>query len=120
MNKINTNSIHGIPIHKRQTNSMKGLFQSVNFINKINKKNKNNNNENNLQHSYMLTTSNLNINFNNLGNNDLKKNNDSKKNKGLNNSFDDFSENSSSRNNNNNLILNEEIKFKIKNIKNKI
>jgi hypothetical protein len=65
----------------------------------------------------------LNLNFNILGNNEIKKNHDSKKNNYLTNLNDNSSDISSLRNNinNNKLKLSEEqIKFKIKDINNQI
>ena len=67
-NKINNNK--GIPFHKKEkkTYSMKGLIQSNFLGNKIIKKKIFNDNN----HSYMLSTSNLNINFNNMDNSEVK------------------------------------------------
>ena len=113
-NKMN----HGIPFHKKKNNSLKCLE----IENHLDKQINNINNENNLQQSYLITSSNLNLNFNTLGNNEIKKNHDSKKNNYLTNSNDNSSDISSLRNNNNNkLKLSEEqIKFKIKDINNQI
>ena len=70
LNKINNN---GIPFHKKEKNacSMKGLIKSNFLGNKIIKKNGFNEKEN-LHNSYMLSTSNLNININNVDNNQIK------------------------------------------------
>ena len=113
-NKMN----HGIPFNKKKNNSLKCLE----IENHLDKQRNNINNENNLQKSYLITSSNLNLNFNTLGNNEIKKNHDSKKNNYLTNSNDNSSDISSLRNNNNNkLKLSEEqIKFKIKDINNQI
>ena len=114
-NKMN----HGIPFHKKKNNSLKCLE----IENHLGKQINNINNENNLQQSYLITSSNLNLNFNILGNNEIKKNHDSKKNNYLTNLNDNSSDISSLRNNinNNKLKLSEEqIKFKIKDINNQI
>ena len=114
-NKMN----HGIPFHKKKNNSLKCLE----IENHLDKQINNINNENNLQQSYLITSSNLNLNFNILGNNEIKKNHDSKKNNYLTNLNDNSSDISSLRNNinNNKLKLSEEqIKFKIKDINNQI
>ncbi len=70
LNKINNN---GIPFHQKEKNacSMKGLIKSNFLGNKIIKKNGFNEKEN-LHNSYMLSTSNLNININNVDNNQIK------------------------------------------------
>ena len=117
-------SNYDIPNIKNQMISLKGLFQSVNFIgNKLIKSKIKN--ENKLQNSYMPTTSKLNINFNNLCNNNTSKNFNTKKNNNLINSYDNYS-----IKNNSNLIPNykcnrlklskEQIKFKIDEINNQI
>ncbi len=117
-------SNYDIPNIKNQMISLKGLFQSVNFIgNKLIKSKIKN--ENKLQNSYMPPTSKLNINFNNLCNNNTSKNFNTKKNNYLINSYDNYS-----IKNNSNLIPNykcnrlklskEQIKFKIDEINNQI
>ena len=112
LNKINNNK--GIPLHKKEkkTNSMKGLIHNKYLGNKMIKKKICK--ENNLQNSYMLSTSNLNININNMDNSEIK-------NKRKNNYVNTYESNifSSSREKNK-YLSKEEIKFKIEKINNQL
>ena len=113
-------SSYGIPNIKNETI---GLFQSVNFIgNKLVKTKLKN--ENKLQNSYMPTTLNLNLNFNDLNNNNTSKKFITKKNNYLINSYNNYS--IKNKNSNINYHFNkfklskEQIKFKIDEINNQI
>ena len=113
LNKINNN---GIPFHKKN-NSMKKLIKS-NFLGnkKINNKNFHNNN---LQHSYMLSTSNLNINFNNMDNSNIKNKSQNKNNNYIN-TYENESINFSLRDKKEENLSKNEIKLKIEKINNEL
>ena len=118
-NKINNN---GIPFHKKDKNtfSMKGLIKSNFLGNKIIKKNGFNENEN-LHNSYMLSTSNLNININNVDTNQIKNkspnNKNVKKQNFISNTCENESINFSSRKQ---KMSKEDIHFKIEKINNEL
>ena len=117
-------SNYEIPNIKNEIISLKGFFQSVNFIgNKLIKAKIKN--ENKLQKSYIPKKSKLNINFNNLSNNNTSKKFIGKKNNYLINSYDNYSMNNIGNSipnyQSNTLKLSkEQIKFKIDEINNQI